>query len=217
LQPHTSSQRSFRKRNDEPVRDNNRVTRTPAIGQARPALAEGAAEVGARVRDLRRRRGISLSELARRAAVGKATLSGLEAGTRNPTLDTLHAVAAALDLPLTTLLDESPSTIRGTAVEMQLLRVFDDGPVTYELYRMRIPAGLTQESPAHHAGVTEHATVFAGVLVAGPLDHPFTARAGEHVEWAADVPHRYAAEGPTDVEASLLIRYPRPGGTLGST
>jgi XRE family transcriptional regulator, regulator of sulfur utilization len=179
-------------------------------GVARPALIEGAAEVGSRVRELRERRGISLSELARRAAVGKATLSGLEAGTRNPTLDTLHAVAAALDLPLTTLLSPQPATLRGAAVQMQLLRVFDDGPVTYELYRMRIPAGLAQRSPAHHAGVTEHATVFAGVLEAGPVERPLRAGPGEYVEWGADVPHGYAADGDADVLASLLIRYPRP-------
>ncbi len=66
---------------------------------SRPALTEGAADVGRRVRELREHRGMSLSELARRAAVGKATLSGLEAGTRNPTLDTLQTIATALDLP----------------------------------------------------------------------------------------------------------------------
>lgn len=178
-------------------------------GVARPALTEGAADVGRRVRELRERRGMSLSELARRAAVGKATLSGLEAGTRNPTLDTLHAVAAALDLPLTTLLSP-PTTLRGAAVQIQVLRVFDDGPVTYELCHMRIPAGLSQRSPAHHSGVTEHATVFAGVLQAGPMDAPRRAGPGEHVEWAADVPHTYAALGAADVLASLLIRSPRP-------
>jgi XRE family transcriptional regulator, regulator of sulfur utilization len=43
--------------------------------------------------------------------------------------------------------------------------VFDDGPVTYELYRMRIPAGASQVSPPHHSGVTEHATVFAGIRI----------------------------------------------------
>lgn len=177
-------------------------------GTARPALTEGAADVGRRVRELRERRGMSLSELARRAAVGKATLSGLEAGTRNPTLDTLHAVAAALDLPLTSLLT-APTTLRGAAVRIQVLRVFDDGPVTYELCHMRIPAGLAQRSPAHHAGVTEHATVFAGVLETGPVDAPLRAGPGEHVEWAADVPHTYAAPGADDVQASLLIRYPR--------
>ncbi len=175
----------------------------------RPALTEGAADVGRRVRELREQRSMSLSELARRAAVGKATLSGLEAGTRNPTLDTLQAVAAALDLPLTTLLSPQPATIRGAAVQVQLLRVFDDGPVTYELYRMRIPAGLSQRSPAHQAGVTEHATVFAGVLETGPVDAPLRAGPGEHVEWTADVPHCYAALGEADVLASLLIRYPR--------
>jgi transcriptional regulator with XRE-family HTH domain len=187
---------------------------TPATDQgARPALSEGGAEVGSRVRMLREQRGISLSELARRASVGKATLSGLEAGTRNPTLETLQAVAAALDLPLTALLHDRGTAvgpIRGRAVEMELLRVFDDGPVTYELYRMRIPAGLSQASPAHHAGVTEHATVFAGTLHTGPLDRPLRAGPGEYVEWTADVPHGYAALGDTDVLAGLLIRYPRP-------
>lgn len=177
-------------------------------GTERPALTEGAAEVGRRVRELRERRGVSLSELARRAAVGKATLSGLEAGTRNPTLDTLQAVATALDLPLTALVSPPPATLRGAAVQIQLLRVFDDGPVTYELYRMRVPAGLAQRSPAHNAGVTEHVTVFAGVLETGPVDGPLRAGPGEYVEWAADVPHAYAALGADDVLASLLIRYP---------
>jgi transcriptional regulator with XRE-family HTH domain len=163
--------------------------------------------VGRRVRELRERQGVSLSELARRARVGKATLSGLEAGTRNPTLETLQSVAAALDLPLTHLLSAHTS-LRGAAVRIEVLRVFDDGPVTYELCHMRIPAGLSQRSPAHHAGVTEHATVFAGVLQAGPVDAPLRAGPGEHVEWAADVPHTYAALGADDVLASLLIRYP---------
>jgi XRE family transcriptional regulator, regulator of sulfur utilization len=180
----------------------------------RPALAGGAAEVGPRVTALRVDRGGSLSELARRASLGKATLSGLESGTRNPTLDTLHSVAAALGVPLTAIVGAPaggmPAMVRGTAVEITLLRVFDDGPVTYELYRMRVPAGAAQQSPPHHEGVTEHATVFAGVLAAGPVGRPLTAAAGEHIEWAADVPHGYAAVGATDVLASLLIRYPRP-------
>jgi XRE family transcriptional regulator, regulator of sulfur utilization len=178
-------------------------------GVARPALAEGVADVGRRVRDLRERRNMSLSELARRAAVGKATLSGLEAGTRNPTLDTLQAVATALDLPLTALVSPPPATLRGAAVQIQLQRVFDDDTVTYELYRMRVPAGLAQHSAAHHAGVTEHVTVFSGVLEIGPVDAPLRAGPGEYVEWAADVPHTYAAAGADDVLASLLIRYPR--------
>jgi transcriptional regulator with XRE-family HTH domain len=189
--------------------DDSRVHPAPTTRPAPPALAAGGAEVGGRVRALREERGISLSELARRASVGKATLSGLETGSRNPTLETLQSVAAALDLPLTALLGGA-GALRGAAVDIGLLRVFDDGPVTYELYRLRVPAGLAQTSPAHHSGVTEHVTVFAGTLRTGPLDHPLLAGPGEHVEWGADVPHGYAALGGTDVLASLLIRYPRP-------
>jgi XRE family transcriptional regulator, regulator of sulfur utilization len=165
--------------------------------------------VGARVAALRRERGLSLSELARRAGVGKATLSGLEAGTRNPTLDTLQAVAAALAVPITAVVAGS-GPLRGTAVEVDVVRTFDDGDVTYELCVLRIPAGAAQTSPAHSAGVTEHATVFAGVLEAGVVGAPGRAAAGESVEWPADVPHGYAAVGDADVAASLVIRTPRP-------
>lgn len=170
--------------------------------------AEGSAEVGARVRALRAERDLSLSELARRAGVGKATLSGLEAGTRNPTLDTLYAVTTALGLPLTALLIGS-GPVRGAVAAMQLLRVFDDPGATVELYRMHLAAGAEQRSAAHYTGVTEHVTVFAGVLESGPDADPRRTGPGEYTEWPADVPHRYRAAGPDDVHASLLIRYPR--------
>ncbi|BCJ77525.1 hypothetical transcriptional regulator [Catellatospora sp. IY07-71] len=186
----------------------SRVSSRAASG--RPALEPGAEGVGARLRRLREQAGVSLSELARRANVGKATLSGLENGTRNPTLETLWSVTAALGVPITTLLaGQRSGVVRGTAVEATLLQVFDDGPVTYELYRMVVPPGPAQASPAHHTGVTEHVTVFSGVLQAGPADAPLLAGPGEHISWTSDVPHRYAAVGDEPVQASLLIRYPR--------
>ncbi|MEV7008704.1 XRE family transcriptional regulator [Streptosporangium sp. NPDC051022] len=179
----------------------------------RPALETDAHGVGVRIRRLREERGISLSELARRAGVGKATLSGLENGTRNPTLETLWSVTAELGVPLAVALGTTPAvpgtTIRGTAVAAVLLEVFEDEDVTYELYRLTVPAGATQTSPAHHAGVTEHITVFGGTLRAGPPDSPLTAGPGEHIGWVSDVPHTYEAIGGQDVHASLLIRYPR--------
>ncbi|MFD1930726.1 helix-turn-helix domain-containing protein [Nonomuraea mangrovi] len=167
-------------------------------------------EVGRRVRRLRQERGISLSELARRAGVGKATLSGLETGTRNPTLDTLWAITAQLGVPIAAVLGppDDHVTVRGAAVEATLLELFEDAGVTYELYRMRVPPGATQTSPAHHEGVTEHITVFTGTLSAGPLDAPLLAGPGGYLTWRSDVPHGYAAVGEEEVLASLLIRYP---------
>ncbi|MCX5068623.1 XRE family transcriptional regulator [Micromonospora lupini] len=177
----------------------------------RPGLDVDPAVVGRRVRALREERGISLSTLARLAGVGKATLSGLENGTRNPTLETLWAVTAQLGVPFTALLAEPTAepTVHGTAVTATLLEVFDDTDATYELYRMHVAPGIVQISPAHQPGVTEHITVFGGVLRAGPADAPLTAPAGGHLRWTSDVPHSYAAVGDDEVAATLLLRYPR--------
>ncbi|SDZ37120.1 transcriptional regulator, XRE family with cupin sensor [Micromonospora pattaloongensis] len=170
--------------------------------------------VGRRLRRLREAQGVSLSELARRAGIGKATLSGVEAGTRNPTLETLYAVTAQLGVPLATVLTDgetpgaTPAEVRGSAVVGTLLQVFEEATTTYELYRLRIVPGTAQVSPAHHAGVTEHLTVFRGVLRAGPLDAPLVAGPGEHISWRSDVPHGYAVLGDEEVHASLLVRSP---------
>jgi XRE family transcriptional regulator, regulator of sulfur utilization len=65
-----------------------------------------AIRIGQRVSSLRHERGLSLGELAGRAGIGKATLSGVEAGTRNPTLETLYAITGELGLPLAAVLAE---------------------------------------------------------------------------------------------------------------
>jgi transcriptional regulator with XRE-family HTH domain len=184
------------------------IPRTGAVG-------DDPAAVGRRIRALREERGISLSALARRAGIGKATLSGLETGVRNPTLETLYAVTGQLGVPLAAVLSP-PATdanagapvVRGAAVEATLLEVINDPDATYELYRIRIRAGATQISPAHPTGVTEHLTVFRGDVTAGPVTAPLRTGAGGHLRWNADTPHLYAA-GADDVEAALLIRSPR--------
>jgi transcriptional regulator with XRE-family HTH domain len=183
--------------------------------QETPSTPSGAlddpAGVGPRITALRREKGLSLSELARRAGVGKATLSGLEAGTRNSTLDTLYAIASALAVPISAVVADPAARgqfIHGTAVRVEMVRSWADTDATYELFRLWLPAGGTQESAPHHAGVTECAVVFAGELVAGPVDAPVRVAAGGFAEWPADVRHGYAAVGPDDVHATLLIRSP---------
>ncbi len=170
--------------------------------------------VGRRLRELRQARGLSLSGLARAAAVGKATLSELERGTRNPTLETMYAIAAALSVPLSALtLDagapaNTATPVRGAAVVSTLLEVFHEPAATYEYLRISVLPGAEQRSPAHPPGVTEYLTVFTGQLVAGPVDAPLTGGTGSYLTWRADVPHLYRAVGPDEVEAALLIRTP---------
>lgn len=169
-----------------------------------------AAGVGSRVRELREAQGMSLSELARRSKIGKGTLSELESGRRNPTLETLYALTTSLKVPLSTALHGlgSPAKISGHAVDAVLVERFEADPAVTETYRVRIRSGTTQESAAHSPGTTEHLIVLAGTARVGGLTDPVLIGPGMHGSWAADVPHLYQA--PTgDVEALLVVRHPR--------
>lgn len=196
-----------------------------AEGQA----ADYAARIGARIRELRQKRGLSLSALALEAGIGKATLSGLEDGSRgNPTIETLYAVAGRLGVPLAAILPDparslgapaaEPPEIRGAAVAAVLLESFSEGDTVTELFRLHIRPGREQVSPPHPPGTVEYLTVFSGTARVGPVGATVVVPAGGHVSWTADGPHSYAAVGEEDVFASLLIRtFPSAPDTLGTS
>ncbi|MFE9428150.1 helix-turn-helix domain-containing protein [Kitasatospora sp. NPDC006697] len=171
---------------------------------------ELAVRVGARLRELRAARGLSLSELARRAGIGKGTLSELEAGRRNPTLETLYALTTSLEVPLSAVLDDPAlrAELSGRAVDAVLLERFEGTDAVTETYRVRIRAGAVQESAAHASGTTERIIVLAGTARVGSAAAPELVGPGGHGSWAADGPHLYEAVGG-DVEALLVVRYVR--------
>src|SRR5262245_63937220 len=86
----------------------------------------------------RERAGLSLSELAKRAGVAKSTLSQLEAGTGNPSVETLWALGVALDVPFSRLVEAPRQTVR-------VVRA-GEGPVTYS-EQANYAATLLSSSP----------------------------------------------------------------------
>ncbi|HEX5699055.1 MAG TPA: helix-turn-helix transcriptional regulator, partial [Rubrobacter sp.] len=66
------------------------------------AVASG--RLGDRVRELRRRRSLTLEELAERSGVSRAMISKLERGEKNPTLVVAAKVAEGLGVSLSRLL-----------------------------------------------------------------------------------------------------------------
>ncbi|WP_348250226.1 helix-turn-helix domain-containing protein, partial [Salmonella enterica] len=53
----------------------------------------------------RQRTGLSLAEIARRSGIAKSTLSQLEAGNGNASLETFWSLCVALDIPSARLLE----------------------------------------------------------------------------------------------------------------
>ena len=68
--------------------------------------------IAASLRKERERHGISLAELARRANLAKSTLSQLEAGIGNPSIETVWALAVALDVPFSRLVDPQEEPVQ---------------------------------------------------------------------------------------------------------
>lgn len=168
--------------------------------------------VGRRIRELREEQGVSLSALAARAGIGKGTLSELETGQRNPTLETLYALAAPLQVPLAVLLGEEPGAeASDDAVSARLMgiRHHDDGGIT-EVYWLAIAPEGSRVSPPHGPGVTEHLLVVRGSATVGRAAEEITITAGESHSWRSDVDHSYTAAGEGALVV-LTISSPPPG------
>jgi transcriptional regulator with XRE-family HTH domain len=178
--------------------------------------------VAGNVRTLRLEAGLTLAELAAAAGLGKSTLAQLESGRANPSVETLWAIGAALQVPFARLVEE-----RRPAVEV--VRIID-APVmhaeetagwagrliaasprrgTFDLYAIDLEAGAVRHADAHHSGVVEHFLVVSGRLRVGPRSDPVgpvELGPDELVTFAADVPHVYEAIETT--RGILLMSYP---------
>lgn len=69
----------------------------------KPSAAPVKLALGRRIRSLRRTRALTQEALAERAGVHPTYLAGIERGERNPALENLYAIAAALGVKLAEL------------------------------------------------------------------------------------------------------------------
>lgn len=192
---------------------------------ARTELSDLSASVGNRIRHLRTARGISLSALAATTQLGKGTLSELERGRRNPTLDTLFAIATALSVPLGDLLvadTAGPAEDRhaapgahGQNVDAELLGHWAEPAEIVEVYRMVVRRGR-RESRHHVTGVVESITVVDGEITVGNIDAPIPLVAGQSHTFPGDRDHVY--EGRAERSSTVLVmRYPAGTGEAGTS
>jgi transcriptional regulator with XRE-family HTH domain len=181
--------------------------------------ADVVARIAASLRRERARAGVSLTELARQAGIAKSTLSQLESGTGNPSVETLWALAVALGVPFSRLVEPPQATVK-------VIRA-GEGPVvhaeraTYEatllascppgarrdLYRLCAQPGAAREAEPHLPGTIEHLVLSTGRVLAGPSDDPVELSPGDYVMYPGDVPHVFAALEPdtTGVLASDYV------------
>lgn len=70
------------------------------VRQTSPAILAARKEVGAKLREIRERRGLTTSDVANIVGIDRATVSKLEAANWSPTLDQVLKIAAAVGVRL---------------------------------------------------------------------------------------------------------------------
>ncbi|WP_017556092.1 helix-turn-helix domain-containing protein [Nocardiopsis baichengensis] len=181
----------------------------------------GGRVLAANLRALRERSALTLSELARRSGIAKGTLSQVESGSGNPTIETVFSLSNALKVPVSSLLTECEDpevvlvrsdgleVLGGNAVDLRMLRRMDVTARVLELYDQRVRPGERQCSTGHPG--REHVVVTEGVLRVGPPDAPYELNPGDYVCFPADRPHMYETVGGPVVSV-LLLEYPADTG-----
>jgi XRE family transcriptional regulator, regulator of sulfur utilization len=185
----------------------------------------GAADLAARVadhlREHRKRRDMSLDQLARATGVSRAALSQIETRKTNPTIGVLWKISAGLGVGFADLIGEARTGLsvlrRG---ETQLLRSLDgkfesrplmpaSGIPQIEMYELRLTARARHVSEPHGPGTREIVVVLSGSMRVTVGDHSDELAAGDSVVFDANKPHIYENAGSSEARCHNVIVYGR--------
>lgn len=193
---------------------------TGLSADARPRSAAGVgtvdravADVPARLKAVRTRRGMTLVEVAEQTGISKSTLSRLETGQRRPTLELLLALSETYRVPLDDLVGAPevgdprirlrPGQLKGRTV-IPLSRE----PGAMQAWKIVIPTSKVHPELRAHDG-HEWIYVLSGRvrLVLGADD--WVLEPGEVAEFETTVPHWFGSTG--EAPAEMLSIFGRPG------
>lgn len=179
--------------------------------------------VGQNLVTQRKARGLTLDQLAQASGVSRGMVVQIEQGKTNPSVATLCRLANALAIPISKLIEvdlysaakktklsEASELWRGVNGGSGKLITGFDHPSVLELWEWRLLPGQFYDGIAHPPGTNELLFVKSGVLTvtAGALNE--SVEVDVALVFSADVPHRYANNGSSDVVFMMIVVEPRP-------
>ncbi|TDE00097.1 helix-turn-helix domain-containing protein [Jiangella asiatica] len=170
--------------------------------------------VGPRLRELRRRRRVTLAQLSAATGISVSTLSRLESGGRKPTLELLLPLARVHQVTLDELVGAPPTgdprvhpqpVVRHGVTHLPLTR----RPGGLQAYKMIFPAPGEATAPYPHEPQTHEGYEWLYVLngrarlILG--EHDLVLGAGEAAEFDTRTPHWFGNAGPGSLEVLSLF------------
>ncbi|MBV7273841.1 helix-turn-helix transcriptional regulator [Clostridiaceae bacterium UIB06] len=169
---------------------------------------------------LRNERNLSLSQLAELSDISKVMLSQIEKGETNPTINTIWKIAAGLNVPYTSLLEQQKQdayVIKKSDIVSQLT---DDGQYrlycyysntphrNFELFQMELDEGCKYTSVGHPEKSEEYLMVLEGQLTLEVNNETFILYADDTITFTASAKHIYFNSGKGILKTAIINFYP---------
>ena len=176
------------------------------------------------VRAHRESRGFSLGTLSQMAGISKTSLSKIEAGQGNPSLEVLNRIANALNVPVGSLFGEENHSqvsiirrgegqvVTSDAGLMSRTLLVDGRSHRMSIYELHLPAQATYRAVAHLPGTQEFLLCLDGDIRLGPEEQEVELQPGDALCFAADLPHTYTSM--SGAKALLVMQYPPAQGIV---
>ncbi len=177
---------------------------------------------GARLRELRLRRGWTQEELACRSGLSKAFLSRLESGGRQASIAAALTLARIFDVSLASLFESELATepcvvVRAAdAIEkgvngLKYVSLSNAGRF-FNLQPIKVTVPLSRHGDEHfHHDGEEWIYVLSGGLTLSLADKTYDLAPGDAAHFDSRLPHRLTARGQGDADV-LLVASPVAGG-----
>jgi transcriptional regulator with XRE-family HTH domain len=162
------------------------------------------AEVGPRLRRLRTRRGVTLTQLAAETGISKSTLSRLESGQRKPSLELLLPLAQAHQVPLEELVGapevgDPRIRLKPRSRNGRLVFPLTQRASSVQVWKVIIPPETGEPELRTHEGY-EWLYVLSGQMRLILGEHDITMPPGEVAEFDTRLPHWFGPAGDEPVE-----------------
>ena len=184
------------------------------------ATRSDAPRVGARVRSLRRERGLTIEQLAAATGLTKGFISQLERDRTAPSLSSIARICDALGVPLSRIFEpepapalvrrsERPRLETGTATENHLLSSRDESRFQ-AIESLLAPGATAGDELSSLPGEMEFVYVLEGSLELQVGDETHVLEQGDAITYPLSKPHTWRNASSTETLRVLWVSVPNP-------
>lgn len=181
-------------------------------------LDKAARNIAKNLADLRKRRGLSQSNLAKLSGATRASVALLESGTSNPTLDLLLKLAQGLQIPIDELISSPRAEcklVKSSAVPVDrrskngvtLRKLLPDKLPSSEIDELILEQDALLTGAPHIEGTREYFTCIKGEVLIGVLGETYRLEKGDVLSFPGDKPHSYKNVGKTIAHGVSVVLF----------